>query len=148
GWLGDSPTLADRVTGTLRTLHRHEPQGSEVADLVAYLKTLRPPRPLPQTKEHRTAAMRGKALFENKAKCVSCHRGETLQDGLAHDVGTRVEGDENDRFDTPSLRGVARTAPYLHHGRAATLEDVLTRCNARRRHGAAHVLTRSELIDL
>ena len=29
------------------------------------------------------------------------------------------------RFNPPSLRGVAWTAPYLHDGRAATLADVL-----------------------
>src|SRR5262249_53723827 len=30
GWLAGSPTLEDRVAGTLRTLHGHEPQGTEV----------------------------------------------------------------------------------------------------------------------
>src|SRR5439155_26693775 len=40
GWHASSPTLEDRVTGTLRTLHQHEPAAQETADLVAYLKTL------------------------------------------------------------------------------------------------------------
>jgi YVTN family beta-propeller protein len=148
GWHGTSPTLADRVTGTLRHLHRHEPAGSEVADLAAYLGTLAPPRPLPRRAADRPAVERGRALFEGKGGCASCHRGDSLQDGKVHDVGTRTAQDAKDRFDTPSLRGVARSAPYLHDGRAATLEEVFTRHNAARRHGSAHRLTADELRDL
>jgi len=148
GWHGSSPTLADRAAGTLRSLHRHEPSGTEIADLVAYLKTLAPPRPLPRGKQDNEAVARGKVLFEDKGRCATCHRGPALHDTTAHDIGTRVEGDVQDVFDTPSLRGVARTAPYLHHGQAATLEEVFTRHNARRRHGAAHLLTGRELADL
>jgi DNA-binding beta-propeller fold protein YncE len=148
GWLGSSPTLADRVAGTLRTLHRHEPQGTEVADVVAYLKTLPPPRPLPQVQKDEPARARGRAIFQGKGKCAACHRRPPLDDDIAHDVGTRIAGDTQEGFDTPSLRGVARTAPYLHHGLAKTLEEVFTSYNPRHRHGAAHLLTRDELNDL
>jgi YVTN family beta-propeller protein len=148
GWYGSSPTLADRVTGTLRNLHRHEPSPAEVSDLVAYLKTLAPPRPLPQRKEDVPAARRGRTLFEGKAGCSRCHLGPTLQDCKAHDVGTLGPQDPYDRIDTPSLRGVARTAPYLHDGRAATLEEIFMRYNPSRRHGAAHLLTAEEWRDL
>jgi YVTN family beta-propeller protein len=148
GWHSSSPTLADRVTGTLRTLHRHEPTAAEVSDLTAYLESLPPPRPLPQRPEDRPALARGRPLFEGKAGCTACHRGDTFQDGKTHDLGTRSPQDTQDRFDTPSLRGVARTAPYLHDGRAATLEEVFTKHNASQRHGAAHRLTADELQDL
>ena len=39
----------------------------------------------------------------------------------------RVTGLEADRgkFATPSLRNVARTAPYMHNGKLATLEEVI-----------------------
>jgi DNA-binding beta-propeller fold protein YncE/mono/diheme cytochrome c family protein len=147
GWHGSSPTLADRVAGTLRTLQRHEPQGTEVSDLVAYLRTLDPPRALPRDKGE-AAAGRGRALFEGKARCAACHRGAPLHDVALHDVGTKVPGDVQARFDTPSLRGVGRTAPYLHHGEAKTLEEIFTRYNPQQRHGAAHALTRDELADL
>jgi CxxC motif-containing protein (DUF1111 family) len=58
---------------------------------------------------------------------------------LLHDVGTCVTGgtypdnpatdDDGDvrgacAFDTPTLRGISETAPYLHDGSAAQLEDV------------------------
>ena len=148
GWHGSSPTLADRITGTLRLTHRHEPTGSEVEDLAAYLRTLPPPRPLPVPAERRAAVGRGKLLFEGKAKCSACHQGAASSDTITHEVGTKIDGDVADRFDVPSLRGVARTAPYLHHGRAATLQEVFTKFNERRRHGAAHELTAQETSDL
>jgi YVTN family beta-propeller protein len=148
GWHGTSPTLADRITGTLRLTHRHEPVGSEVDDLAAYLRTLTPLRPLPMSDVQRTAGVRGKLLFDGKAQCNACHQGATFSDALTHDVGTKIDGDVADRFDTPSLRGVARTAPYLHHGQATTLDEVFTKFNERQRHGAAHMLTPREREDL
>ena len=51
-------------------------------------------------------------------------------------------------YDTPSLLGAYRTAPYLHHGRAATLKDVLTTCNADDRHGKTSHLSEQQLDDL
>lgn len=148
GWHGTSPTLADRITGTLRLTHRHEPVGSEVDDLAAYLRTLTPLRPLPWSDAQRVAGTRGKLLFDGKAQCNACHQDATFSDALTHDVGTKINGDVGDRFDTPSLRGVARTAPYLHHGQAATLDEVFTKFNERQRHGAAHLLTPREREDL
>jgi YVTN family beta-propeller protein len=126
GWEGSSRTLEDRIAGTLRTLHQHEPTEAEVADLAAYLKSLPPPRPASGKNGDRAA----------------------FDDGQAHDVGTRGPGDTCDRFDTPALRGVRRTAPYLHDGRAATLDEVFTKHNPQHRHGAAHRLSKAELADL
>jgi mono/diheme cytochrome c family protein len=148
GWHGSSPTLADRVTGTLRKLHRHEPTEQEVDDLVAYLKSLPPPRPKPVKLAEVEAVARGKALFQGKADCVKCHRGDTLQDGKTHDIGTRGPTDTQDAFDTPSLLGVSDNAPYLHDGRAETLEEVFKRHNSKKQHGAAHLLSTDELSDL
>jgi cytochrome c peroxidase len=148
GWHGSSPTLADRVRGTLRTLHRHEPTDAEVGDLVAYLESLPSPRPLPVKKEDQPAVERGRAIFQGKGQCATCHHRVALDDGKSHDVGTRGPTDTQDRFDTAALRGVARTAPYLHDGRAATLEEAFTKHNPKQRHGAAHTLSREELADL
>jgi YVTN family beta-propeller protein len=148
GWHGSSPTLADRIQGTLRTTHRHEPTKREIADLVAYLESLPPPQP-PHVKEaDKPAVARGKTIFQDKGRCASCHKRAALDDGKTHDLGLRGPTDTQDDFDTPSLRGVARNAPYLHDGRAATLEEVFTKHNRKKRHGAAHVLTKEELADL
>jgi cytochrome c553 len=145
GWEGQSATLEDRVTGTLRTLHQHEPTGTEVADLVAYLQSLPPPKPLAKGNEE---IARGKELFHGKARCATCHKRAGYDDGKSHDVGTRGSSDTTDLFDTPSLRGVAQTAPYLHDGRAATLEEIFTKHNPEKRHGAAHLLSKQEFDDL
>ena len=51
-------------------------------------------------------------------------------------------------FDTPSLIGVYRSAPYLHDGRAATLRDVLTTHNRDDRHGKTSRLGPGQLDDL
>jgi YVTN family beta-propeller protein len=68
------------------------------------------------------AAQRGQVLFE--ARCATCHSGSYLTDQELHDVGTETDI-EAGPFDTPSLLEAWRTAPYLHDGRAQTLEDVV-----------------------
>jgi hypothetical protein len=148
GWLGTSATLDERVRSTLQTTHQHFAKADEVSDLTAYLRSLAPPRPLPVSEEVRKAAVRGQALFEGKGRCSSCHHGPALDDRVTHDIGTRSEGDEQDRFDTPSLRGVSRSAPYLHHGRARELKDVFEAFDMRKRHGGMHLLNSTEKADL
>jgi cytochrome c peroxidase len=68
-----------------------------------------------------------------------------------HDVGTGHE-DPSEKmgalYDTPTLIGVYRTAPYLHHGKAKTLMDVLTTSNADDKHGKTSHLAKTELGDL
>jgi YVTN family beta-propeller protein len=148
GWHGSSPTLADRVEGTLRMLHQHEPKGTEVADLVAYLKTLPPPKPPTPNEADKPAIARGKKIFQGKGQCTNCHRRAALDDGKTHDIGTRGPGDTQGHFDTPALLGVSRTAPYLHDGRAKSLRAIFRDHNPKNRHGAAHKLTGKELDDL
>ena len=68
-----------------------------------------------------------------------------------HDVGT---GDDDatelmgPAYDTPTLLGVYRSAPYLHHGKAATLRDVLTTQNKEDRHGRTSDLSETQISDL
>jgi len=72
--------------------------------------------------------------------CIRCHIGATFtdegfqntgvawRDGKLQDLGRyAISATEADRgaFKTPSLREVARTAPYMHDGSLATLEDVI-----------------------
>ncbi|HSC26309.1 MAG TPA: cytochrome c peroxidase, partial [Vicinamibacterales bacterium] len=86
------------------------------------------------------AARAGLQLFRGKANCVSCHpqpsftderfhnTGVAWRDGALRDVGREaVTGNREDRgaFKTPTLREVARTAPYMHDGSVETLEDVI-----------------------
>ena len=96
------------------------------------------------------AARRGKQLFEGKAGCAGCHSGPYLTGGKMHNVGTGSgHWEEADgRYDTPSLRELCRTAPYLHDGRAWTLREVLTTFNRRQRHGHGERLSAAEFDDL
>lgn len=71
-------------------------------------------------------------------QCQLCHSGAGFSDsptGLRHDVGS-LTADSGQRLgrplhalDTPTLRGLWQTAPYLHDGRAADLEAVLVSTN-------------------
>ncbi len=72
--------------------------------------------------------------------CDSCHGGANLTDGRLHDVGTLITtsgkrlGGPLTGIDTPSLRGVFATAPYLHDGRAETLDEVFGRYDPEGKH--------------
>ncbi|MBK7875707.1 MAG: cytochrome-c peroxidase [Planctomycetes bacterium] len=87
------------------------------------------------TEEERT----GLWIYESKGGCWRCHSGTNFTDEAFHNTGVGVKDgvaepgreavtkDANDRgaFKTPTLRGVALTAPYMHDGSLATLKDVV-----------------------
>jgi DNA-binding beta-propeller fold protein YncE len=103
-------------------------------------------------------AQNGKALFESsRVKCSTCHSGSQLTDsalGVSHDVGTirtssgKRAGATLTGFDTPTLRGVWTTAPYLHDGSAPTLRSVLRDRNPLDKHGFTSHLSDSEIDDI
>ncbi|HEV7282145.1 MAG TPA: cytochrome c peroxidase [Pirellulaceae bacterium] len=88
-------------------------------------------------------AERGRALFFGKANCSACHSGPHFSDGAFHNIGVGMDdpkpdlgrfvvsklGGDTGAFKTPTLREVARTAPYMHDGRFATLEEVVQHYN-------------------
>jgi YVTN family beta-propeller protein len=103
-------------------------------------------------------AQRGKALFfDSGVGCATCHSGPYYTNSSlkkpfkVHDVGTgKDDPDEKmgPKYDTPTLLGIYRTAPYLHHGKARTLLDVLTTCNKGDLHGKTSHLKAAQLDDL
>ena len=96
-------------------------------------------------------AQRGQTIFHRAdVGCADCHIPPLFTDLLLHDVGTGHGPGEllGPAFDTPSLRGIWHTAPYLHDGRAQTLRDVLLIHNPADRHGHTAHLSESELHDL
>ncbi len=104
------------------------------------------------------AAVRGQKLFQSETtKCATCHSGAYYcdsQPGLEfkrHDVGTGKDDPSElmgTAYDTPTLLGVYRSAPYLHDGTAATLRDVLTTKNTADQHGTTSQLSPTEIEDL
>lgn len=84
--------------------------------------------------------LRGLELFQGKARCDRCHFGPLLTDESFHNTGVAwragvptdsgraiVTGSLRDigAFKTPTLREVTHTAPYMHDGSLATLEEVI-----------------------
>jgi cytochrome c peroxidase len=74
----------------------------------------------------------GLAVFRGKGHCNSCHVGANFTDEQFHNTGVAWRdsglldiGAGKADFKTPTLREVARTAPYMHDGSLATLEDVV-----------------------
>jgi len=74
----------------------------------------------------------GLALFQGKGHCSACHIGPNLTDERFHNTGVAWRdgtladlGAGKGNFKTPTLREVARTAPYMHDGSIATMEDVV-----------------------
>lgn len=104
------------------------------------------------------AAKKGRSVFfAEETRCAVCHAGPLFTDsrpagkGIMHDVGTGGDDPKEKlgpAYDTPSLLGAYRTAPYLHHGRAESLPDVLTKCNPDDKHGKTSHLTAQQIADL
>ncbi|QDV23511.1 cytochrome-c peroxidase [Aureliella helgolandensis] len=88
-------------------------------------------------------AQLGMKLFFGKANCSGCHSGPNFTDNGFHNLGVNFHGETPDlgrevisklagdrgAFKTPTLRDIARTAPYMHDGSLATLEEVVEHYN-------------------
>ncbi|MCI0540939.1 MAG: hypothetical protein L0Z50_37535, partial [Verrucomicrobiales bacterium] len=123
-WLGVRSNAHVSVRAGIRnSMFTVQPEESAAA-IDDYLKSLQPmPSPLLVKGKLSPAARRGKKLFFSDAVgCADCHKGPLYTDQKFHQVGTIGKFDRaTNRFDTPSLIEVWRTAPYLHDGRAATV---------------------------
>ncbi len=94
---------------------------------------------------------RGEALFNDPiVDCLSCHPPPYYTDFSSHDVATADGPGERlgPEIDTPTLRDLHRSAPYLHDGSATTLADVLTTGNPGDEHGVTSHLSPSDIQDL
>lgn len=103
-------------------------------------------------------AKRGREVFHSKeTACATCHSGPYFTDSnpatkpTLHDVATgRSDPSEKMplKYDTPTLLGIYRSAPYLHDGSAKTLRDLLTINNPGDKHGRTSQLTKAQIDDL
>lgn len=112
------------VRAGFRYIQFYEPD-EEMSECVdAYLKALKPvPSPYLVDGQLSEKAEKGRKVFE-KLKCGECHSGPYFTDMKMHVIGENVEFEQG--WDTPTLREVWRTAPYLFNGAAATMEEVFT----------------------
>lgn len=117
-WDGSAATLDASLASTVHRLGGTGLAPQDSAALIAFLDAL--PKPRTPTVHDATAVARGKALFEGAAGCTSCHEGSALADGERHEFTSDLA-----KVDTPSLVGLAVSAPYYHDGSAPTLHDLL-----------------------
>ncbi|MDI1447113.1 hypothetical protein [Polyangium sp. 6x1] len=101
-------------------------------------------------------------FFSAEAGCSTCHAPPRFTDSalaadknyVLHDVGTLGPGSGSrlggplPGLDTPTLRGLWKSAPYLHDGSAPTLRAVLRDRNATDQHGKTSHLGDADLDDL
>jgi cytochrome c peroxidase len=136
------------VRAGIRHIFFRQPDEDLAAPMDVYLSELTPvPSPELVNGELSEAAERGKKIFSD-AGCAFCHSGEHYTNLKSYDVGTGgIRGGE-EPLDTPTLVEVWRTAPYLKDGRAATIEEVLTKYNKEDKHGKTSGLSKEQVSDL
>ncbi|MCB1125308.1 MAG: hypothetical protein KDM81_02350, partial [Verrucomicrobiae bacterium] len=162
-WTGKNPTLKRQCGPRLAVFFtRIDPFTPEQLDAVDnYICTIqRPPNRYRRLDEPLTPAQRrGKAMFERTMtndrrvipagqRCTTCHPPPLFTDGRVHDIGTQGPLDLASRFDAPHLNNIYDSAPYLHDGRAPSLEEIWTVYNPHDQHGITNDMTKDQLNDL
>ena len=115
-----------------------------------YLKSLKPvPSPRLIDGKLSPSALRGKFLFESdRTKCSYCHPASMFTDLRFHKVKSYAPFDTVQKFDTPTLLEVWRTAPYLSTGHFTTIRDTLLKGKHGNENGLLDKLTDKEIDDL
>jgi cytochrome c peroxidase len=162
-WEGLNPTLSRQCGPRLAVFFsRIDPfPPDQLSALDTYITTIpRPPNRYRKLNEKLTPSQRrGKKLFERSMandgrmiprenRCITCHPPPLFTDGNRHIVGTQGPLDDQGRFDAPHLNNIYDSAPYLHDGRAHTLEEIWTRFNPYDEHGVVNDMTKDQLNDL
>jgi YVTN family beta-propeller protein len=145
-WHGHESDFSKMLQGSfINTMARGALRAEEVAAVKAYLETVDfAPAPKDVPVE---AARRGEAVFKAKA-CDACHAGPAYTTNEAVLTGLESPGDAFKGFSPPSLRGVTKRGPWLHDGRAKTLDEVLLEHHRPLRLTGKPDFTPAELADL
>jgi cytochrome c peroxidase len=155
-WTGEFPAFRDFLDVTVR-----QRMGGGVVDsqmsvqLSAFMDSL-PAADNPYKREELTEPQKRGAQAFTKAGCNECHTGAALTNNKQANVGTFVSTGVNPDneitrqrgMNTPSLLGLARSAPYLHDGSAQTLKERLIQTRYTDQHGKTSSLSDAELDDL
>ena len=132
-------------------------KSAELDALAAYIETLveYPRSPFRSANGNMTtAAVQGKALF-TAMNCAQCHSGNDFTDSTSlqlHNIGT-IKATSGGRLsatlngiDSPTLKGLWDSAPYLHDGSATSLRNLISTSTAG--HGGMNSLTGSDIDHL
>jgi cytochrome c peroxidase len=131
-WDGGDADLRTSLTSTMKRLGGFGLDPASTDALAVYLEAL--PTVRTPTRDA-VAVARGKKLFDGQG-CRTCHDGANYTDQEKHKFGGTLP-----ESDTPSLLGLAASAPYFHDGSAATLEALL------RDRGAVHGMAETAKLD-
>jgi YVTN family beta-propeller protein len=161
-WTGKNPTLkrqcGPRLAAFFTRIDPFKPEESAALD--RYIVTIpRPPNRYRTGKELTDAQRRGKRIFERVydnsgnlipelKRCNHCHTYPYFTNREKFDVGTSSELDTHGTFDVPHLNNIYATSPYLHDGRASSLDEIWTLFNPKDTHGQTNDLTKDQLNDL
>jgi cytochrome c peroxidase len=163
-WNGKNPNLKVQCGPRFaKVLMRTDPfAANELDDLTAFLESLPPARtvhaavrgsPLSASQERgreiffATQTSDGRPIREDR-RCATCHRPPLFTNRIPTNVGTRGPFDSSGDFDTPHLLGIGASAPYLHDGRAKTLEELWTVYQTNDLHGVSSYMNKHQLNDL
>jgi YVTN family beta-propeller protein len=163
-WNGKNQTIYKQDGMRFSTvLTRNEPfSPGELDALVAYISTgiKNPPNLVYNPDGNLTAAqLAGKKIFERTHdfygneipvtnRCITCHPYPHYTNKKMVDVGTLAVSDDSTLFDTPHLNNIYSSPPYLHDGRAHTLEEIWTIYGKEELHGSVNDLTKIDLNNL
>jgi len=161
-WAGTNPTLQRQCGPRLAAFFtRADPFSPEqAAALEQYIVTIqRPPNRYRPGDDLTPAQRRGKVIFERQVdrsgnvlapteRCAFCHPAPYFTNRNQYDVGTATTLDTHREFDVPHLNNIYDSSPYMHDGRAHSLDEIWTLYNPQDRHGRTNDLTKAELNDL
>jgi hypothetical protein len=163
-WNGKNPTLQFQDGPRFaRVLMRTDPiPGPQLDQLADFIVHLPPERTLPWSRVGKPLTPteeRGRRLFfatqrndgspiPVRLQCQTCHTPPLFTNRLIASVGTQLPRDPKDGFDTPHLLGIGASAPYLHDGRAKTLEELWTVYQKDDQHGVSSYWSKEQLNDL
>jgi mono/diheme cytochrome c family protein len=135
-WLGTQPTLEGNLAQTIKRLGGLGLSAEDTRALVTYIRDYLPAPP--HASAHDELVRAGESIFRRRdVGCAGCHFPDAgFSDGLNHDVGTTSAKELRElrsltldapppAYETPSLRHLALTAPYLHDGSASNLDQLL-----------------------
>jgi YVTN family beta-propeller protein len=161
-WTGKNPTLkrqcGPRLAAFFTRIDPFKPEQSAALD--RYIVTIpRPPNRYRTGKELTQAQRRGKLIFQRrydnsgnpipqKNQCGFCHSFPYFTSREKFDVGSSSWLDTHGVFDVPHLNNIYATPPYLHDGRASSLDEIWTIYNPKDTHGVTNDLTKDQLNDL
>ncbi|MFT3712221.1 MAG: c-type cytochrome [Archangium sp.] len=153
-WSGEFPDLQAFLTHTITARMGGKGLSQiEVSQLNAYVDSAPAPENPYLQKNSPEQIARGSQVFA-RAGCDTCHSGQWLTNNTNVDVGSLVLSGINpdnglvmQGLNVPSLKGLARSAPYLHDGSAMSLKARVLK-NPGDKHGVTSTLSTADVDDL